>query len=841
VTGIAALLSPSHGRPLENSKAAVPAFIALWDTGSLYIEYFRMRSERKKLLTSLLGGWHAGVVQSHQGRSTLARSLVSAGDIGAHSGALRTWSISSGSSPNGKQLVCQRPHRQSRSVGPSFAAGVHTSGACFQVEVEAASHTRVLQNAHNIRDRYPQQSQTSQTAQTAQTAQTVADVFADAEECDEAMEDLENVRKRVQAAKKLPPGCVPVSVRIKNATESAAQGLKAVVVFIVGVPGRMIRFYGQPREDRKACYSRWWGVVKSEAKHYWLGFKLLGKDTKIASRLVGKVLRGKALSRRERKQLTRTTADIFRLVPMMVFLVVPFMELLLPVALKLFPNMLPSTFEDKLKKEEDMKKGVGARLEIARFLQDTVAEMAGDMHTHRSGDTKTSAAELYSFMQRVRAGEHVDNSELLKFAKLFNDELTLDNLERVQLVGLCRFVGISPFGTDAFLKTRLRAHLLEIKQDDFEIQEEGIEMLTEEELRQACRARGMRTPFGEGAEKFMRQQLEEWLDWSLNRSLPSSLLLLSRISTFTVSASGSKTKPSASQMDVSSIRDTLSTMPEEVVEDVELFATVSADRSEEYEKKLELLEREEELIREEEDLVLDLNLPDVHSADDLHSYTAAEKAATAAAAAVVKEAAMSSFADVLDKESKEEREFKAAAAKEAKMQKILNAIAALASSSGVISEREAFMDLVEKEIERLQSSLGNKGGGMVFTKGQLNVDRGRIEEALGQRRLEDRIGSILKRVEKDLDDVETKIGDKFKLLDADNDGIISQEELKLAFGFLKEQLGEEELKSFMEELNKEGAVLSSGGISTNELLRSAYESDDEEEDEKSLKDETLNR
>lgn len=53
--------------------------------------------------------------------------------------------------------------------------------------------------------------------------------------------------------------------------------------------------------------------------------------------------------RRERKQLTRTTADVFRLVPFIIFLVVPFMEVLLPVALKVFPNMLPSTFEDKLK------------------------------------------------------------------------------------------------------------------------------------------------------------------------------------------------------------------------------------------------------------------------------------------------------------------------------------------------------------------------------------------------------------------------------------------------------------------------------------------------------------
>ena len=54
---------------------------------------------------------------------------------------------------------------------------------------------------------------------------------------------------------------------------------------------------------------------------------------------------------------------------MLVFVLIPFMELLLPVALKLFPNMLPSTFEDKLKKEEKLKRSVTAKLEVARFLQ----------------------------------------------------------------------------------------------------------------------------------------------------------------------------------------------------------------------------------------------------------------------------------------------------------------------------------------------------------------------------------------------------------------------------------------------------------------------------------------
>jgi hypothetical protein len=48
---------------------------------------------------------------------------------------------------------------------------------------------------------------------------------------------------------------------------------------------------------------------------------------------------------------------------------VPFLELLLPLLLKLFPNMLPSTFEDKLKKEEEVKKRLVVKMEVAKFLQ----------------------------------------------------------------------------------------------------------------------------------------------------------------------------------------------------------------------------------------------------------------------------------------------------------------------------------------------------------------------------------------------------------------------------------------------------------------------------------------
>jgi LETM1 and EF-hand domain-containing protein 1 len=426
-------------------------------------------------------------------------------------------------------------------------------------------------------------------------------------------------------------------------------------------------------------------------------------------------------------------------------------------------------------------------------------------------------------MKRVRAGDPVAPSDLLKFAKLFNDELTLDNLERVQLISLCRFVGIQPFGTDAFLRARLRAHLQSIRTDDRDIQEEGLDSLTEDELRQACRARGMRAPFGEGAAAFMREQLDEWLDWSLNRSLPSSLLLLSRA--FTVTAPIGK----APVTDVSSLRETLSSLPDEAVEDVELFATASdGDKTAAYERKLDLLEREEELIKEEEEAAVATELPVTAG-----RATAKELAATAAAAAVVREAAASSLMDILDEsESQEEKATREAAAKQARMRQVLHALAALATSSGVTTEREAFMELVQKEIDRLHSVMGSRSVGMVFTRGHLEVDRARIEQALGQKRLEERVTGILKRVEKELDDADTKIGDRLRVLDLDNDGIVSQEELRSAMSFLRQQMGEEDLRSMLEALAAEAPASGAqgGGIDVAKLMELALHQSPRDED-----------
>ena len=167
------------------------------------------------------------------------------------------------------------------------------------------------------------------------------------------------------------------------------------------------------------------------------------------------------------------------------------MELALPVLLYLFPNMLPSTFTSQLKREENLQKKLRARIEVAKFLQKALDDMAETAKASATPENKDVAKKFSKLMQGVRSGQRVENADLIKISKLFTDELTLDNLPRAQLVMMCRLLNISDWGTDGILRLQLRNRLEKIKHDDVMIAKETVEALSTMELRAACSERGM--------------------------------------------------------------------------------------------------------------------------------------------------------------------------------------------------------------------------------------------------------------------------------------------------------------------------------------------------------------
>lgn len=586
---------------------------------------------------------------------------------------------------------------------------------------------------------------------------------ASPEECDQAVVGLSTAKAKVKAK------------RLQESQKVAKSVIQRVWATLLGIGPALRAVASMSREDWAKKLAHWKHEFTSTLQHYWLGFKLLWADMRISSRLLIKLASGKSLSRRERQQLTRTTADMFRLVPFAVFIIVPFMEFLLPVFLKLFPNMLPSTFQDKMKEQEALKRRLIARIEYAKFLQDTVKEMAKEVQNSRSGELKKTAEDLDEFLSKVRRGAGVTNEEILGFAKLFNDELTLDSISRPRLVSMCKYMGISPYGTDAYLRFMLRKRLQRIKEDDKLIQAEGVESLSEAELREDCRERGM---LGLLSVEEMRQQLRDWLDLSLNHSVPSSLLILSR--SFTVSG---RLKPEEV------VGATLSSLPDEVVDTVGITSLPSEDSLSERRRKLEFLEMQEELIKEEEERKEEeksRRKESVCSRDDVALKEMIIPTAT--------EAQEQARARAIDKQEQ--------------LCKISRALAVLASASSVSQERKEFLRLVNKEIELYHSMVdGDSIVGEVDAIKAYRAAHDENDHAAEHDKVSsaliDKVDSMLQNLEKEIDDVDAKIGNHWRILDRDYDGKVTPEELAAAAMYLKDTLGKEGVQELISNLSKD--------------------------------------
>lgn len=324
--------------------------------------------------------------------------------------------------------------------------------------------------------------------------------------------------------------------------------------------------------------------VMDELKHYYHGFRLLFIDLRISSRYVKKMALGEQLSRREHEQLVRSVSDLFRLVPFSIFIIVPFMEFLLPVFVKFFPSLLPSTFQTKKDKDARIKNQLRIKLDTAKFLQETLDDLA----FQAKGSSHSEEAKKFAkFFQEVRtSGIGASNTDILKYSKLFEDEITLDSMTRQQLVACCKLLELQPLGTNAFLRFQLRTRLNALKSDDEMILKEGITSLTVSELQAACRARGMRA-LGVPIER-LQEQLAQWLELSLNEKIPPSLLLLSR------ALFVPENIPTSEQLKV-----TIQSLPELAGTEVQ-YNIGELEGKVDNKTKLEFIRREEEEIKREE-------------------------------------------------------------------------------------------------------------------------------------------------------------------------------------------------------------------------------------------------
>jgi len=254
----------------------------------------------------------------------------------------------------------------------------------------------------------------------------------------------------------------------------------------------------------------WHGLV-----HTWLGFKMLWLNSRSSVAILFRKMTGQKIEYREQRLLTRTGSDLLKLIPFSFFIIVPFAEFLLPIALHLFPKLLPSTFETEEQKEKTLKDMQEIRMRISKEIK-TLSKSLFDPSLNENMD-------FQEFMTKLQSDSDVSNEQLIKFAQNFKDKITMDNLKKSQIQVMCRYLHMPHSGPTQILKMQLQNRIVKIINEDEMLRGK----LHEEELielQQACLERGISS---RGTRRTLEKHLEDWLNLSVNHKVPTILLILS--------------------------------------------------------------------------------------------------------------------------------------------------------------------------------------------------------------------------------------------------------------------------------------------------------------------------
>jgi LETM1 and EF-hand domain-containing protein 1 len=348
-------------------------------------------------------------------------------------------------------------------------------------------------------------------------------------------------------------------------------------------------------------------------------------------------------------------------------------------------------------------------------------------------------------LQVRSTGEEPSTEDIVKVAKLFDDEVTLDNLTRPQLVSMCRYMQINAFGTDNYLRYQIRHKLARIRRDDMTISAEGTKGLSLHELQSACQSRGIQT-LGLGEER-LREEMAQWIELHLHQRISGILLILSKA--FNYMPQGSETGATSQ---LKSLELTLSSLPDNLISEAELNVSKDAATNK---QRLEVLQQQEELIADEADQ--EMAEEEARKADKEKKKAAAERV----------------------KLSKEEEEAKsllprAEVSPEAQDARMTNeqltelgeALSLLSAKSSVLKEREELAQLIKQMADDSQVSVAD----LAQSDGTKSAADGKEAEetpaapqmSSATRSLAKRVKAMLKQIDQQLEEYDADVGSRMQ-------------------------------------------------------------------------------
>jgi LETM1 and EF-hand domain-containing protein 1, mitochondrial len=352
---------------------------------------------------------------------------------------------------------------------------------------------------------------------------------------------------------------------------------------------------GAKKEHSKLHYYA--DAAHEALRHLYHGFRLFFINTRLAWKYSRQLKRGVALTRRERLLLESSTKDLLRLVPFSFFIIVPFAEFLLPVALKMFPGLIPSTFESESQGRNRLYSDAMSTLRARQRVMDYLSATA----------LATFDKDQQEVIRRSVRGDSIAPKDIRSVAQHFGRDGPFSVLKVPDniAVGLGRSVGVYKW-YHGLLPTRFSASIMrravirryhEVREDDRLIRLEGIDIMTNSELIKANQTRGMR--WTEETET-LRVQLEWWNSLAQDGSVPYNTLWWIKPSRYSIRKSmnslpvtqrrqllGIQNLPEAVRASLETLCETVDAMPsisddaksaDKLVEKIEKI-TLSAEKS----------------------------------------------------------------------------------------------------------------------------------------------------------------------------------------------------------------------------------------------------------------------
>ncbi|KNH07129.1 gamma-tubulin complex component 3-like protein [Perkinsela sp. CCAP 1560/4] len=219
-------------------------------------------------------------------------------------------------------------------------------------------------------------------------------------------------------------------------------------------------------------------AIKSGIAFYWSGTKQLGRNFANASTLIRHRAIGHHLSWEDQRRLAVCKSDLLRVVPFSIFIIVPFLEFLLPFFLYYFPSLLPSTYETAAQRK--------SRFEAIRANQLVIAEKLCHLTPNLKATMSCTPTPRFPFEEPLMdclASQHA---------------YLLTKAARKQAV-------FGKYTSLSLLRTTIRRYVRWLHEQDIALRNYGVVNMAHVDIEEACICRCMNPS---------RDDLEDWVNKS---------------------------------------------------------------------------------------------------------------------------------------------------------------------------------------------------------------------------------------------------------------------------------------------------------------------------------------